>query len=214
MKRVIWVFFALVIFPASVFAAINCQEGTDYTVISTTSALNAENQDTDTISVIEFFNYACPACNTLEPSIERLQSTLPEDVSFSRVPVVFSRSPVWEVYARAYYLAEALGKEQQISPALFRAVHEQRQNLADNKALVNFFNRFDVTQAQVESALTHSPAMDERLKSGEALMRAYSINAVPSIVVNGQYKTDMGQAGGPAGVVGVVNCLIDKSRQD
>lgn len=212
MQRIILFIFALVIYPVSSFAAINCQAGRDYTVIPSASAPAAADQNTDDIAVIEFFSYACPACNILEPSVKRLQSTLPEGVNFSRVPVVFS--PAWEFYARAYYLAQALGIEDQVSPVLFRAVHEQRQNLADQSAMVNFFKQFDVTEAQVNSALTHSPAMDEQLKSAQALMHAYGVNAVPTIVVNGQYKTDMEQAGGPERMVEVVNCLIEQVGQD
>ena len=61
------------------------------------------------IEVVEFFSYACPHCNDLNPIVKKWAAKLPADVAFKRVPVSFN-SPFYQLMARLYYALEAIGE--------------------------------------------------------------------------------------------------------
>ena len=73
------------------------------------------------IEVAEIFWYGCGHCYNLEPVITDWVKTLPADVNFVRIPVMWN--PTNEIHGRVFYTAEALGKRPQISTAMFRAIH-------------------------------------------------------------------------------------------
>src|SRR5690349_2343420 len=55
------------------------------------------------VVVEEFFNYACPFCNSFEPSFVAWTAQLPSYVKVEHVPATFI--PAFVQYARAYYAA-------------------------------------------------------------------------------------------------------------
>src|SRR3974377_689799 len=73
------------------------------------------------IEVIEFFSYGCPHCSDLEPYLQPWLKTLPADVQFRRVPVMFQQR--WEGLAKIYYTLEALRGEKRLSPEGSQAGH-------------------------------------------------------------------------------------------
>src|SRR5687767_10552301 len=64
-------------------------------------------QSRDKVEVIEFFSYACPHCQSLQPSLHAWLKRKPADVEFRRVPAVFQDS--WLPFAQLYYTLEAMG---------------------------------------------------------------------------------------------------------
>src|SRR5262245_59633626 len=73
--------------PGGARGAGELREGIDYVRVSP-----PQPQSRPGIEVIEFFSYACPHCNEVEPLVSKWRSTLPKDVTFQRVPVSFGRS--------------------------------------------------------------------------------------------------------------------------
>ncbi len=67
------------------------------------------------VEVIEFFFYACPYCNELEPLLERWRKRKPADIVFRRVPVV--RHDSWVPLAKTYYALEAMGEVERVRAA-------------------------------------------------------------------------------------------------
>ncbi|MNG42186.1 Thiol:disulfide interchange protein DsbA precursor [compost metagenome] len=50
------------------------------------------------------------------------------------------------------------------------------------------------------------------MQKAKELSKKYEITGVPSMVVNGKYRFDLGTAQGPAGVLNVADQLIAKER--
>ncbi|MNR56896.1 Thiol:disulfide interchange protein DsbA precursor [compost metagenome] len=50
------------------------------------------------------------------------------------------------------------------------------------------------------------------MKQAKDLAQKYGITGVPSMVVNGKYRFDLGTAKGPQGVLNVADYLIAKER--
>lgn len=144
------------------------------------------------VHVTEFFSYGCPWCYRLEASLVQWVAKQGSAISFSKVPVVFNAN--WEYYARAYYIIHSLSLSQAVSDALFKAIIIDKQSLNNTQAMVEFFKKQGVDASIVESAFTHSASISIKLKADALLMANDQINAIPAIVVNGKYKTNLQMA--------------------
>ena len=86
-------------------ASADLVEGKEYTRLKVPHAVDSGKK----IEVIEFFSYGCPHCNDLEPYLQAWVKTLPPDVQFRRVPVMFQDR--WKSLARDYFTLEAMGED-------------------------------------------------------------------------------------------------------
>ncbi len=202
-KKLSWIIIICLIPFISLAATF--QAGTDYQVIKNSSA----NTTTKTVHVIEFFNPACPWCYHLEPHLDKWLQSKPKDVDFKRIPVAFNSS--WQVLAKAYYAAEALGVADKVLPAMFDAIHKQNMDISNVDALQKIFAEQGVSKADFESAFSFSPGIDAELSRANQLMKEYSVMSVPTIVIDGKYKTDTGLTGGDTNkMMQVVEYLVKK----
>ncbi|HZR70224.1 MAG TPA: hypothetical protein VFB01_14380, partial [Burkholderiales bacterium] len=80
---------AITAFVPAALAQPQLQEGRQYVRLKNPVPVESGNK----IEVIEFFSYGCPHCADLEPILEQWLKTLPPDVQFRRVPVLFQ--PRW-----------------------------------------------------------------------------------------------------------------------
>jgi thiol:disulfide interchange protein DsbA len=130
-------------------------------------------------------------------------------VSFVRVPAVWN--PLLQLHARAFYTAEALGKGVQMHEDFFREIHERNNYLDSEAKLQEFFSRFDVDAATFESTF-NSFAVQTKLQRADELSRRYRIQSVPTIIVNGKYTTDGGQAGSYEDLISLIDELTLTER--
>jgi len=180
--------------------------GTHYLRLSPTQPTSSSP---DQVEVTEVFWYGCPHCFNFDPYLERWQETQPGYVNFVRVPAVWN--PLLQLHARAFYTAEALGKGAEMHSDLFREIHE-RGNMLDTAAkLQEFFGRFGV-DASTFTTTFESFAVQEKLQRADELNRRYRIQSVPTIIVNGKYTTDGGQAGSYDDLIALIDELVATER--
>jgi len=152
----------------------------------------------DKIEVGEFFWYGCPHCYDMEPYINGWAEKAPSNVRFVRIPATWNALLV--LHARLYYTEEILVRNGTIKdgPAFHEAVfmeyHQRGNRLTSEDAIQKFFARFGVSEQDFESTW-NSFEVDQKLRVAEDLMRRYSISSVPTIVVNGKYRTSAAEAG-------------------
>ena len=162
------------------------------------------------IEVLELFWYGCPHCYALEPRLEAWVEKLPQDVEFIRMPAVLARH--WVTHARAYYAAALLGVEKETHSALFKAMHERRENISDQASLAAFFAKHGVEEKDFNQAFK-SFSVSSKLQKAQMNQRKYRATGVPAIIVNGKYRVGMGMKGGDKELFDVVEFLINKERQ-
>lgn len=203
----------LFILPIAAFAADQPQfvVGKDYEIITPNKTLpNDDSNANGKIVVEEFFSYGCPFCFRLEPQLEKWLANKPANVEFKRVPVVFESG--WDVYAKAYYTAEALGVTDKMTPAIFNAIHNQGQNLNDAAAMETFFIKQGVSKQDFDSAFNFSPSIGMELNRGTQLMQSYQVLVIPTFVVAGKYKTNAQLVNGDnTRLLQIVDFLINKA---
>lgn len=177
--------------------------GTHYERLSPTQ--RTMTSDATQIEVAEGFWYGCPHCFNAEPFFERWLETKPDYVNFVRLPVTWNE--VTRVHARVFYTAEALDKLDEMHTAIFREIHENGGRLLSEEELVAFFGRFDVSPAEFEEAWSSPTVTNVKLGRADEYNRRYKIDSVPTVIVNGKYKTDVGMAGGHEALIELIDEL-------
>ena len=164
------------------------------------------------VEVIEFYWYGCPVCFALEPYVESWEQQLPKGVVFKRVPGAMPDSEFY-VDAQATAVAEVLGIGGKIREPLFNAIHENG-NLAlrtDKAALRDFFGKYGVAPEDFD-ATWDSAAVQAKLAGYQKLAGRYGIDRVPTIVVDGKWKTGAGYMMPPAKVMDCVDFLVTQEQ--
>jgi thiol:disulfide interchange protein DsbA len=163
------------------------------------------------IEVLEFFSYGCPHCADLEPILDNWLKTLPPDVQFSRVPVMFQDR--WVVLAKIYYTLDALGVEPKLSPEVFTAIHKSGTNLASEKTFFDWAASKGLDRKKVED-MYNSFAIAGRMNRAKQEAKQYNIQSVPTIVVDGKFITATDKVGSHEALPPAVDALIAKARAE
>jgi len=182
-------------------------EGVEYAAIDRPQPVSTGNK----IEVREVFMYSCPHCFHFEPTLEKWLKTKPKNVEFLRLPAIFR--PTLEPHARTYYALEALRAPAKVHEAIFEAIHVQHRALNDEDALAKFVAEQGVNEQQFRQAF-HSFSVDAQIREAQALGTAYGIDSVPSMVVDGKYRTNGSMAGSNDAMLKVVDYLVKKSAQE
>lgn len=205
MKNWMFALLALCFSASAVTAQAQYEEGVHYERITRP----VPTADPQRIEVTEMFGYLCPHCNSFEPLLKHWSKNRPADVDLVKVPVVFGRS--WEPFARAYYVADLLGKVDETHQAMFDAIHLQRKRLRSEEDLAAFYADFNIPAAEFNKQY-NSFAVNMKLKQGDAKARGYEITGVPTMIVNGKYRISASSAGGHKEMLQVVDYLIEQER--
>ena len=189
---------------AILFAADNMDRG-PYEPIPAQPTATGNN-----IEVLEFFWYGCPHCYSLEPYLEKWQTTKADDVQLRRVPAILGKN--WIPHARAYFTAEKLGIVNKIHRPLFEAIHKDKKPILDEKSLRDFFATMGVDKDEF-TRIYESNEISEKIQEAFVLGQQYQITGVPTVIVNGKYRTSSSMAGGNANLIETINQLTAKERK-
>jgi thiol:disulfide interchange protein DsbA len=183
--------------------------GSEYLTLSPPQNTETGNK----IEVLEFFWYRCPHCYSLEPALEAWVKKLPPDTQFRRLPAVFNDE--WAIDARIFYALEALGEVQRLHRPLFDAVHRQggvkQKGEAYLKWVRDWLGKQQVDVAKFDAAL-RSFTVDSKLKRSFEVARAYKLDGVPAIAVNGRYLVSASMVRDQRSMLAVTDYLIGQSR--
>ena len=182
--------------------------GTDYEIIKNDKPSRHLNKN---IPVTEFFSFGCPWCYRLEPALNRWVHQQGSKINFKKIPVIFNKD--WDYYAKAYYTAEALSLNSILNPALFKAILNDKKHLNSQQAMIDFLTQHGVDLTTAKSAFDHSPSIELNLVKSQRLMVNYRINAVPAIIINDQFKTDLQMAKTEERLFAILDYLLTKSAQ-
>ncbi|MFK8052864.1 MAG: thiol:disulfide interchange protein DsbA/DsbL [Woeseiaceae bacterium] len=168
----------------------------------------------DNIEVAEVFWYGCNHCYNLEPVLNNWADELPEDVAFLKIPVAW---PQAEKHTRVFYTIEALGgmgaieNKQAAHMAVFDAIHVNRARMTGKQQVFELAKRFGASEDDFDKAWD-SFEVNTRMNQAKTLSRAYNIQSVPAVVVNGKYITDEIMAGGKQELLAVIDELVASER--
>ncbi|NKC00494.1 MAG: thioredoxin domain-containing protein [Pseudomonadales bacterium] len=181
--------------------------GTHYEVLE----IAVDTRDSDKVEVVEMFSYACIHCFNFDPYVKAWHARQPDNVDFHAVPAIFNDD--WERLAQAFYTSESLGVTEKVHERMFEGIHNLNEDLRQAEILAPIFEELAEVNESDFNAAHKSFSVRSRVQQAKALVRAYKITGVPTMIVNGKYRIDGRMAGGNAKMIEVVDFLVAKERQ-
>lgn len=165
--------------------------------------------------VLEFFSYDCHHCAAIEPMIEKWAKTLPEDTVLKLVPVAYSNTPQARLEGvvnqqKLYYALESLNRLD-LHPAVFKAIHEDRKRLHDEKAIIDWAADQGVDPAKFE-AVFNSFGVQTKSNRATELTSVYGVQGTPSLAVAGKYIVSPSMTGTYEGTIAEAQRLLDSLK--
>lgn len=170
------------------------------------------------IEVIEFFHYGCPHCRDFDPLLEQWVKALPADVVFKRVPAIWG-NPQLQALARFYYAEEATGELARLHGKVFAAVQDDKVALTDKDpnnaqaAAVEWVARQGVDGKKFADAYK-SFGVNSKIQRADQLARAYQIQGVPTLAIDGKFLTSASMTGSHPNTLKVADQLIARARKE
>ena len=161
------------------------------------------------IEVVELFWYGCPHCYAFEPTINRWAAKLPADVHFVRIPAMFGGP--WDAHGQLFLTLDAMGVENKVHAAIFNAIQKEGKRLTDKNDMADFVATQGVDKDKFLQTFD-SFAIKGKIAQAKELAKKYEVSGVPTLIVNGKYRFDLGTAGGPEQALNVADQLIAKER--
>ncbi|HEY5807027.1 MAG TPA: DsbA family protein [Povalibacter sp.] len=157
------------------------------------------------VEVVEVFWYGCGHCFALDPAIESWRNKgKPAYVEFVRIPAMWNEPT--RLHARIFFTAEILGKLAEMHSTIFREINVKGNPLNTSEKISALFREHGVSADDFQKAFS-SFAVENKLQRADFLNRRYRIESVPTIVVNGKYRTDVGMAGSEQQLFGLIGEL-------
>jgi len=170
---------------------------------------NQKQTESDKVVIYEFFWYGCPHCYSLEPTINNIEANLDKDTILIKVPVALRDS--WELHAKAYYALQQMKLDDNLHEKVFAEIHVNSNRLDTKEKLANFI-REEGYDADKFLKILDSFGTEIRMKKASRLANQYQIKSVPTLVINGKYKTSGSHVSSYQELYDVVQLLVDKER--
>lgn len=164
----------------------------------------------DKVEVIEYFWLGCPHCYSFEPSIAAWEANMPENVVFSREAPPLN--PSWEQHSRSFYAAQLLGHEHEFVEGMFKAIHENRQRMRSPGDIADLAAALGMDKDKFLKTMD-SFGVQTKMNRAMQMAKGAGLTGVPSVVINGKYRTGAGVAGGNDAVIRVINETIAIEKQ-
>ena len=166
----------------------------------------------DQISAWIYFMWSCLHCYELESALSEWVAQLdPRAVDVTMVPVVWNDYA--ELHARAFYAESILGVSEPVSDAFFEAIHENGDYLDTREAIQAVFLGLGVDRGNFDAAFD-SERVDDLLRLARFSAAEAQVDATPTMVVGGIYKTSPAMAGSQERMLEVADWLIEGLRLD
>lgn len=164
--------------------------------------INAEN-----VEVLEYFWFGCPHCFAFEPTINKWAESKPDNVDFVREAPPLNQN--WLPHSQAFYASQILGVTEQFFEPMFNAIHVEKQQLREPAQIAEFAGTLGL-DAQEFLTTMESFEVNKRIRAVLKKARDSGIRSVPSIVVDGKFRTGSSVAGSNDAVIEVINKLIEQ----
>ena len=182
MKKIFILLTTLLFLP--VVNATEFKEGVHYEVIAEQASAKPE--------LAEYFSYYCPHCSTFEPIMvdvsERLADT---DIQVEKNHVSFIGRHMGVEMQKAFATAELLNVENDLSNAMFTAIHQQKRRFASRDDIRNVFIDAGVDGSKFDAAI-NSFAVNGKVARMDKNTEDMNIRGVPALIVNDKYLINLG----------------------
>jgi thiol:disulfide interchange protein DsbA len=160
--------------------------------------------------IVEFFSYGCIHCANLEPAAQTFKKSLPDNIRFSPIPVMFNERQSAEV--KAFYASVLLKINDDAHQGIFNEFHVARKPMRSDKSFAKFFTRYGVSEDDY-LAMANSFGVAGKVNQSIQLTGNSGIQGTPAIMANGKYLIDSGAVGGNDVALEVAQWLVERDAQ-
>ena len=139
---------------------------------------------TDPIEVVEFFSYACPHCDNLEPMLASWVEDLPENVQFRRVHVAIDTMTTR--LAKTHLVLESQDLIEGIHRRVFEAIHDRNITFVNDEQMAEFMHRRGIESDRFLS-IFNGRHIERRLKANQDLVADTRNLGVPALFIGNKF---------------------------
>ena len=179
MKHVIAILLAVFFLPLSTVLAGEAIRG-KYEVIGDINKLKGVK----TIVMLEFFNYSCGHCYKFLETSKKLRAKFKDKLHHKKYPIYWGNQTPYP--AKAFYIADELGLEQEFTQELFDTNFKLNINIFQPKVI-----RFLAKEYKIEKEMTagmQSTAISAKTNEALALAKNFKATETPTIIINDVLK--------------------------
>ena len=201
------IFLAIAVSLVGFTAKAELHPGKEYELLSPPQAVETGKK----IEVLEIFAYTCSHCFNLEADINQWAKQLPKDVEYHRLPAIFSDS--WMPFAKVFYTFEAMGLTERLHGEFFNAIHVHHVRFDSDNAIFDWVEKQGIPRKGFIEIYS-SFSIQSKVLRAKQLIRAYGVSGVPTVIVDGKYRTSVSSTGSPAGLLSALDQLIKQARRE
>ena len=184
------------------------KEGSEYFEVSSP----LYGSDDGRVEVLAFYWYNCGSCFYLEPKLAAWAAKLPANkVRFLRVPFGYNGPSLF--HAQLAFALEHMNLGSNIHLKVFKVLQEQRLPIYTPADLPRMAQALNIDEDALIEAF-ESPEVTAKMSKLNSFIMAADINAVPSMLIDGKYRFDIGGTKGAEGFLGLADILIEKRQDD
>lgn len=162
------------------------------------------------VEVVELLWLGCPHCFSLEPTIKEYKKNLPAHIDFKQIPAMLN--PRWVADAKTFYIADLLDPKgtKKLVDKVFHAIHVQkRARMSAPDVVKRFMLQQGFTEDQYENA-ANSMVIQAKMSRGRQVSADSQAQSVPTLIINGRYRTSPYAAGGEKKLIEIVKMLTQR----
>jgi len=172
----------------------------------------------DKVEITEIFRYGCPACFHFEKAYAKWAAQKPGFIEFVKNPVIWDNTT--KIHAQAYYTGKKLGVGDEISDAIFQAIHvnaktrsEALNAMTKEGDILAAYESFGVEKAAAEK-MYGSFGIKSMVNQADGRARAFAVSGTPEIFVDGRYRITTSTAGSFEAMLDIATYLAAKIAQE
>ena len=186
-------------------SAESFEEGTHYEALLL-------GKQTRAPEVREFFSYYCIHCYRFESKVEAIKAGLPKGVSFAKTHVDFMPYKNPEMRSgivRSFLALEMMGAEADVGAKLFERLHKRRLPLESLEDVADVVAEAGLNRQEFMDVVDSFPVAMAEHKAKDR-QRYAQLRGVPSLVVNGKFRINMGKVNEPEELNRLIEYLLQK----
>lgn len=165
------------------------------------------------LDVIEFFWYGCSHCYHFEPAVNAWAAKLPADTVFRKVPIAWPSKKInFDGHQKLFYTLEAMGVLKTTHSKVFEAIHNDKKKLGNDAEIFAFAQTLGLNREQFANTFK-SFAVSTKCAQAVALVKAYGVDGVPTLGIDGKFITSASMAGTEENALRVADLLIRRQKQ-
>lgn len=158
------------------------------------------------VEVIYFFWYGSDMSWKIDKEMRQWAARQPYPVLLSPYPVILGKEPYQVLGARIFFTLRRLGRESDLGPLFFDAVMGKHVDMTNFQAIVDWFAVRGIDE-QVFINTINSDEVKTSTLNVYRVMRDYKVEAVPTIVLDGQYQVRVSNKTSPERVAAVAQFM-------